>query len=174
MLPMVSTVEDISMSRKLIKQVSEKCRKKPLELGVMIETPSSALIANQLASQVDFFSIGTNDLTQYTLAADRGNIELKNYQDPLHPSVLKLIQNVISAGLDNDIDVSVCGEMASDGIAAIVLYSLGMRIFSLSPNSAAFIFHSLINAKFLENKESINIDDFTSAEEVRRYVIEKN
>ena len=94
MLPMVSTLEDLYTTRRLIKEIAEKEGKEPLPMGVMIETPSAALIAEKLADNVDFFSIGSNDLTQYTLAADRGNVELRKYQDPLHPSVLKLINNV--------------------------------------------------------------------------------
>ena len=174
MLPMVSTIEDLYTTRRLIKEIAEKEGKEPLPMGVMIETPSAALITEKLADNVDFFSIGSNDLTQYTLAADRGNVELRKYQDPLHPSVLKLISNVISTGTNKGIEVSVCGEMASDSIASIVLYSLGLRVFSLSPSSAALIFHTLSDSKFIRNKTPLNIDDFANAEEIREYVNENN
>jgi len=174
MLPMVSTLEDLYTTRRLIKEIAEKEGKEPLPMGVMIETPSAALIAEKLADNVDFFSIGSNDLTQYTLAADRGNVELRKYQDPLHPSVLKLINNVISTGINKGIEVSVCGEMASDSIASIILYSLGLRVFSLSPSSAALIFHTLSDSKFIRNKTPLNIDEFAHAEEIREYVNENN
>jgi len=174
MLPMVSTIEDLYTTRRLIKEIAEKEGKEPLPMGVMIETPSAALIAEKLADNVDFFSIGSNDLTQYTLAADRGNVELRKYQDPLHPSVLKLVNNVIFTGTNKGIEVSVCGEMASDSIASIVLYSLGLRVFSLSPSSAALIFHTLSDSKFIRNKTPLNIDDFANAEEIREYVNENN
>lgn len=174
MLPMVSTIEDLYTTRRLIKEIAEKEGKEPLPMGVMIETPSAALIAEKLADNVDFFSIGSNDLTQYTLAADRGNVELRKYQDPLHPSVLKLISNVISTGTNKGIEVSVCGEMASDSIASIILYSLGLRVFSLSPSSAALIFHTLSDSKFIKNKTPLNIDDFAHADEIREYVNENN
>ena len=97
---MVSAVEDLSLSRAHIQSIAEKEGKEPLPMGIMIETPSAALIANKLAEKVDFFSIGTNDLIQYTLAADRGNVELRKYQDPLHPAVLKLIEDTKSAGME--------------------------------------------------------------------------
>lgn len=174
MLPMVSTLEDLYTTRRLIKEIAEKEGKEPLPMGVMIETPSAALIAEKLADNVDFFSIGSNDLTQYTLAADRGNVELRKYQDPLHPSVLKLINNVISTGINKGIEVSVCGEMASDSIASIILYSLGLRVFSLSPSSAALIFHTLSDSKFIRDKTPLNIDEFAHAEEIREYVNENN
>jgi len=174
MLPMVSTLEDLYTTRRLIKEIAEKEGKEPLPMGVMIETPSAALIAEKLADNVDFFSIGSNDLTMYTLAADRGNVELRKYQDPLHPSVLKLINNVISTGTNKGIEVSVCGEMASDSIASIILYSLGLRVFSLSPSSAALIFHTLSDSKFIRNKTPLNIDEFAHAEEIREYVNENN
>ena len=174
MLPMVSTLEDLYTTRRLIKEIAGKEGKEPLPMGVMIETPSAALIAEKLADNVDFFSIGSNDLTQYTLAADRGNVELRKYQDPLHPSVLKLINNVISTGINKGIEVSVCGEMASDSIASIILYSLGLRVFSLSPSSAALIFHTLSDSKFIRNKTPLNIDEFAHAEEIREYVNENN
>ena len=174
MLPMVSTIEDLYTTRRLIKEIAEKEGKEPLPMGVMIETPSAALIAEKLADNVDFFSIGSNDLTQYTLAADRGNVELRKYQDPLHPSVLKLVNNVIFTGTNKGIEVSVCGEMASDSIASIILYSLGLRVFSLSPSSAALIFHTLSDSKFIRNKTPLNIDEFAHAEEIREYVNENN
>ena len=174
MLPMVSAVEDLSLSRELIQSIAEKEGKEPLPMGIMIETPSAALIANKLAEKVDFFSIGTNDLIQYTLAADRGNVELRKYQDPLHPAVLKLIKDTISAGMEKKIEVSVCGEMASDTTSALVLYSLGLRVFSVSPSSAPLIFHTLLNSQFIKNKTPLNIEDFTTPEEVRQYVNDHN
>lgn len=174
MLPMVSSVEDLSLSRELIQSIAEKEGKEPLPMGIMIETPSAALIANKLAEKVDFFSIGTNDLIQYTLAADRGNVELRKYQDPLHPAVLKLIKDTISAGMEKNIEVSVCGEMASDTTSALVLYSLGLRVFSVSPSSAPLIFHTLVNSQFIKNKTPLNIEDFTTPEEVRQYVNDHN
>jgi|TARA_B100001750_G_scaffold219549_1_gene206495 phosphotransferase system enzyme I (PtsI) len=170
MFPMISTVEDFIEGKELVEEVVKKHKKNIPHLGVMIETPSSALIARNLAEYVDFFSIGTNDLTQYTLAADRTNLNMQRYQDPLHPAVIKLIKEVVIAGSEHNIEVSVCGEMASDPIASIVLYALGVRILSLSPNSAPIIFHNLINSKFLINNESISFDKFTSAKEIRKYI----
>ena len=86
----------------------------------------------------------------------------------------QLISNVISTGTNKGIEVSVCGEMASDSIASIILYSLGLRVFSLSPSSAALIFHTLSDSKFIKNKTPLNIDDFAHADEIREYVNENN
>lgn len=172
MLPMVSTVQDVTEARDFIFEIAEKEEKKPMPIGVMIETPSAALISDKLAKIVDFFSIGTNDLVQYTMAADRGNVELSHYQDTLNPAVLKLIKNVISVGKENNIEVSVCGEMASDQVSALVLYSLGLRVFSISPSSAPLIFHTLTKSDFIKNKVTINVDDFSTTEELRKYMSE--
>ena len=88
--------------------------------------------------------------------------------------MLKLVKEVISAGMEKNIEVSVCGEMASDPTSSLVLYSLGLRIFSVSPSSAPLIFDTLINSKFIKDDISLNIEDFTTPEEVRLYVNDHN
>ena len=88
--------------------------------------------------------------------------------------ILKLIKDTISAGMEKNIEVSVCGEMASDPTSSLVLYSLGLRIFSVSPSSAPLIFDTLINSKFIKDDISLNIEDFTTPEEVRLYVNDHN
>ena len=93
------------------------------DVGVMIEVPSAALIADQLAEEADFFSIGTNDLIQYTLAVDRGNEKVAYLYDPLQPAVLRLIQQVTEVGFNYGVPVTVCGEMAGDPCLSILLIS---------------------------------------------------
>ena len=143
MFPMVSTIEDFLDAKNYINEIAEELNLKSPPLGIMVETPSSASISDQFAKVVDFISIGTNDLTQYIMAADRGNSNLSKYQNPLHPAVLRAISDVINNCKKNKMDVSVCGEMASDPISALVLYILGLRTFSMSPSAAPFVFEML-------------------------------
>ena len=143
MFPLVSTIEDFLDAKNYINEIAEELNLKSPPLGIMVETPSSASISDQFAKVVDFISIGTNDLTQYIMAADRGNSNLSKYQNPLHPAVLRAISDVINNCKKNKIEVSVCGEMASDPISALVLYILGLRTFSMSPSAAPFVFEML-------------------------------
>jgi phosphotransferase system enzyme I (PtsI) len=143
MFPMVSTIEDFLDAKNYVNEIAEELDLKTPPLGIMVETPSSALISDQFSEVVDFISIGTNDLTQYIMAADRGNGNLSKYQNPLHPAVLRAISDVINNCRKNKIEVSVCGEMASDPISALALYILGLRTFSMSPSAAPFVFEIL-------------------------------
>ena len=143
MFPMVSTIEDFLDAKNYVNEIAEELDLKTPPLGIMVETPSSALMSDQFAEVVDFISIGTNDLTQYIMAADRGNSNLSKYQNPLHPAVLRAISGVINNCKKNKIEVSVCGEMASDPMSALALYTLGLRTFSMSPSAAPFVFEIL-------------------------------
>ena len=143
MFPMVSTIEDFLDAKNYVNEIAEELNLKTPPLGIMVETPSSALMSDQFSQVVDFISIGTNDLTQYIMAADRGNSNLGKYQNPLHPAVLRAISDVINNCRKNKIEVSVCGEMASDPISALALYILGLRTFSMSPSAAPFVFQIL-------------------------------
>jgi phosphotransferase system enzyme I (PtsI) len=138
MLPMVSMAQEIVRARRLIRSVMDELRieKVPfdeqIEVGVMIEVPAAALMAPALAHLVDFFSIGTNDLVQYTLAADRGNTKVVKLYRELHPAVLKLIQITINAGEEARIPVSLCGEMASELESVPLLVGMGLTRFSVT------------------------------------------
>lgn len=136
MFPMVSTLEELSATRgHLLAAAEELGRPVPagLEVGVMVEVPSAALLARALAPEADFFSIGTNDLTQYTLAADRGNERVAGLQDALHPAVLRLIATVCEAAAAHGRWVGVCGEVAGDALATPLLLGLGVRELSMNP-----------------------------------------
>ena len=156
MFPMISTIEDFIKSKSIIEEIAEHLGKKVPEVGIMIETPSSTILLEDFAQHVDFFSIGTNDLTQYIMAADRGNPNLIEYQDSLHPAILRVLENVFSVSKEQGIEVSVCGEMASDPISAIALYVLGLRKFSMSSAASSFVFEKLIKLK------SMNTEDLKS------------
>ena len=154
MFPMISTVEDFVEAKAFVTKTAKELNIEPPSMGIMVETPASAFIADKFSEIVDFISIGTNDLTQYIMAADRGNSNLGNYQDPLHPAVLRAISNVIDCSNKNNIEVSVCGEMSSDPVAAFALYILGLKTFSMAPSAAPFVF-DVLNTHSKINKESL-------------------
>jgi phosphotransferase system enzyme I (PtsI) len=142
LLPMVCTVEEVRQVRRILarliaalKRKSVKMADPPPPLGVMIEIPGAALAADALAAEADFFAIGTNDLTQYTLAIDRTDEQVAYLYNPLHPAVLRLIQFAAEAANAAGIKVSVCGEMAGDERLAPVLLGFGITELSMSPAS---------------------------------------
>ncbi len=141
MLPMISNLDELLRSRALIEDVKQELRNEGrafdenLPVGAMIEVPAAALTANLLAQHADFFSIGTNDLIQYTLAIDRVDDEVNYLYDPLHPAVLNLIYMTIAAGQRYQVPVSMCGEMAGDTRYTRLLLALGLREFSMHPSS---------------------------------------
>lgn len=154
MFPMVALLEDFLKAKDIVVKEAQNLGVEVPKLGVMIETPAAAIGAESFIGHVDFFSIGTNDLVQYTLAADRGLSSLADYQDSLHPSVLYLINKVIEVGKLHNIEVSVCGDMASDIEGAKILYGLGLRIFSLAPSQAPLILDSIL--KFIDSGRKLD------------------
>ena len=145
MLPLVVTLDEVLAARALLAESAEELKTRGVEhradvpLGVMIETPAAAVAADTLARDVDFFSIGTNDLVQYTLAVDRGNANLADRFTPLHPAVLQLIRRTVEVAEQEGIDVAVCGEMASQPLMAFALLGLGVRQLSVAPRSVPLV-----------------------------------
>ena len=173
MFPMISTIEDFIKAKEFVAKIANNLNVEVPPLGIMVETPSSALIADKFSEIVDFISIGTNDLTQYIMAADRGNNNLSPYQDPLHPAVLRAISNVIDCCNANNTEVSVCGEMSSDPVSAFVLYILGLKIFSMAPSAAPFVFDALdTHSKINKQKIKDQILQQNNAEDVRTIIQE--
>ncbi len=145
MLPLVVTLDEVRQVRTLLTEAADELTQRgvafrdDLPLGVMVETPAAAIAVDTFASDVDFFSIGTNDLVQYTLAVDRGNVNLASRFTPLHPAVLRLIQRTCDVAQAAGLDVCVCGEMASEPLMAFALIGLGLRQLSVAPRSVALV-----------------------------------
>jgi phosphotransferase system enzyme I (PtsI) len=142
LLPMISTVGEVAAVRRALDQVARRLVRRGVEIadplppvGVMIEVPGAALAADALARVSDFFALGTNDLTQYTLAIDRGDEQVAHLYNPLHPAVLRLVQFTVEAAGRAGIPVSVCGEMAGDPRFTALLIGLGVRELSMAPNN---------------------------------------
>jgi phosphotransferase system enzyme I (PtsI) len=142
MFPMVGNVDEVIQAKAIIKECMEELDKegvaydKNLEIGVMVEIPSAAITADVIANEASFFSIGTNDLCQYTLAVDRMNQTVSYLYDPLHPAILRLVKNVIDAShsLPGKF-TGMCGEMAGDPAATLILLGMGLDEFSMSASS---------------------------------------
>ena len=140
MLPMIYSIEELRESKKIIQEVKEELRAKQIpfneniEIGIMIEIPSAALMAEELAKECDFFSIGTNDLIQYTVAVERGNEKVANLYTHFHPAVIKLIKSAIDGAHKNNILCGMCGEAAGDPSYIPLLVGLGLDEFSMNAN----------------------------------------
>jgi phosphotransferase system enzyme I (PtsI) len=145
MFPMIGNVQEIRRAREILQEVKADLSSagiafnKDIPLGIMIEIPSAAVTADILAKEVDFFSIGTNDLCQYTLAVDRMNEQVKHLYDPFNPGVLRLIQHVIEQGNKHGIHTGMCGELAGDLSATLLLLGMGLREFSMTAASIPYV-----------------------------------
>ena len=141
MFPMIATLEEFREAKKLLLEEKEQLQQEgtlvseQIEIGIMVEIPSTAILADQFAKEVDFFSIGTNDLIQYTMAADRMNESVAYLYQPYHPAILRLVKMVIDASHAQGKWTGMCGEMAGDTIAIPLLIGLGLDEFSMSAPS---------------------------------------
>ena len=179
MFPLVSGVQELRQVKTLIREIRVELDaeglpyNKELQIGIMIEVPSAALIADLLATEADFFAIGTNDLIQYSLAIDRSNENVSYLYEPLHPALLRLIKGVIDAGKRAGIPVSMCGEMAADPIYAIVLLGLGLEIFSMNPSSIPVIKNVVRSVRYRDCRRIAEVAmQKKTAQEIEEFVIE--
>jgi phosphotransferase system enzyme I (PtsI) len=158
MFPMIISVEEVRELKSELELLKAQLREEgkafdeTIEVGVMVETPAAAVIAHHLAKEVDFFSIGTNDLTQYTLAVDRGNELISHLYNPMSPSVLGLIKQVIDASHAAGKWTGMCGELAGDERATLLLLGMGLDEFSMSAISIPRIKKIIRNTNFEDVK----------------------
>ncbi|MCP4836357.1 MAG: phosphoenolpyruvate--protein phosphotransferase [Phycisphaera sp.] len=177
MFPLVSTVMEIRQAKMLLADVAEELAEEGIphgtdvSVGMMVEVPSAALMARAFSSEVDFFSIGTNDLIQYTLAVDRGNERVANLYTGASPAVIQLIKNVIRAARRRQVHVSLCGEIAGEPIYTMLLLGLGLRTLSLVPTQIPLI-KTVIRTVTIEHCERIarKVGTFDSERQVLNYL----
>jgi len=176
LFPMISGMQEIVQIKDIIKELKIELKKEgipfnpDIKIGIMIEIPSAATIADLLAREVDFFSIGTNDLIQYTLAIDRVNEHVSYLYNPLHPSILRLIKSVVEAAHSNGIEVSMCGEMAGDPLYLPILLGLGIDKLSMNPLCILKVKKILRSLTYHESQEFIKaIDQFRTASEIEDF-----
>ncbi|MDI6787009.1 MAG: phosphoenolpyruvate--protein phosphotransferase [Planctomycetota bacterium] len=177
MFPMISAIDEFRQAKSILEQVKDDMRTKKIpfrediKIGVMIEIPSSAIMADILMKEVDFCSIGTNDLIQYTLAVDRTNEKIAYLYQTSHPSVLRLIKYVIEQGRKHNKPIAMCGEMAGDWLYTVLLVGMGLRIFSTSPIVIPEIKKIITSITLDEAKKvSDNVFVLDSAMEIDKYL----
>ena len=176
MYPMIASVEEVKQANAMLDECKEELTaegkefNKDIKVGIMIEVPAAAVISPILAKYVDFFSIGTNDLCQYTLAVDRMNEAIGNLYQPLHPGVLRLIKHVIDASHEQGKFTGMCGELASDPVATMILLGLGLDEFSMTASSIPLIKNILRSVSKAECEEVANKAlTMDTAEEITGY-----
>jgi phosphoenolpyruvate-protein phosphotransferase (PTS system enzyme I) len=180
MFPMVSGLGELRETKAILEEAKEELRfkKQPFNenvaLGIMIEVPSAAMIAEVLAQEVDFFSIGTNDLIQYLLATDRNNDHLSYLYDPIHPAVIRLMKYVVDKAHEAGVHVGLCGEMASDPQNLIILLGLGLDELSMNPNSIPLIKQMIRSIRYSDAREILeHCLTKGTAQEINEYLLEK-
>jgi phosphotransferase system enzyme I (PtsI) len=179
MFPMISEVEELKSAKAILEEVKDELKDKKIpfdeniEVGIMVEIPSAALAGDSLAKESNFFSIGTNDLIQYTLAVDRGNERIAHLYQGFHPAVLKLIKETIEAGHRNGIWVGLCGEMAGDPFATIVLVGMGVDELSTSAMAIPEIKKIIRSITFEEaQRVAQQVLSFSTINEIKKFLIE--
>ena len=177
MFPMVSGVSELREARSELEACRSELSRQGVPMGrrfpvgIMVETPSAAWIADRLAQEAEFFSIGTNDLIQYSLAIDRQNRDVAYLYRPLHLSILRMVRHIVDAGKAAGIPVSMCGEMAGDSSLTLVLLALGLEEFSMTSGQIAVVKRIIRSVSMSEAKQLLDkAMQFSTAEEIERFV----
>jgi len=177
MFPLVSSLEEVREANHILLEVKNQLEKEgvsfpnSVEVGIMIEVPSAAIIADVLAKEVDFFSLGTNDLIQYTLAVDRVNEKVAHLYQPLHPTILRLIDSVVKAAHRENIWVGACGEMANDPLGMPVLLGLGVDELSVAPTSILEVKKVIRSISWEETQRiASHLLSLSTSQQTRRYL----
>jgi phosphotransferase system enzyme I (PtsI) len=177
---MVTEIEEIHEIKFLLEEVKAELKDKKIKfnpdipLGVMIEVPAAAAITDLMVHEVDYFSIGTNDLIQYYLAVDRSNELVSYLYKPFHPSVLRLIRHIISTTQRFGKEVTVCGEMAADPLSALVLLGFGLRKFSMNPIFIPRVKNTLRSVEYARIKRIVaKAMQQKTAQEIEEHLLEK-
>jgi phosphotransferase system enzyme I (PtsI) len=179
MFPMISEVEELKKAKAILNEAKEELKHKKIPydekipVGIMVEIPSAALAADSLARECDFFSIGTNDLIQYTLAVDRGNEKIAHLYQSYHPAVLRLIKETVDAGHKNGIWVGLCGEMAADPLATTLFVGMGMDELSTSASAIPEIKKIIRSINFEDAKKHAEaVLKLTTIDDIKKLLIE--
>ena len=177
MFPMVSSIKEVRSAKRFVEEAKDQLRKagipfdEKIKIGVMVEVPAAAVIAENLAKEVNFLSIGTNDLIQYLLAVDRGNDVVSGLYQEFHPAVLRFLRRIIERGKHKDVWVGMCGEMAGDPLATILLLGLGLDEFSVVPNVLPEIKKIIRSVKYKEAKKiAKHVMTLETEDEVKAYL----
>jgi len=177
LFPMISGIEEIRRAKAILEEVKKDLLRskipfdRQIPVGAMIEIPSASLTADLLAREVDFFSIGTNDLIQYALAVDRINEHVSYLYEPLHPAILRIIRHVVQSANHAGVPVAICGEMAAEPAYVLVLLGLGLEEFSMNPIAIPKVKKMLRKVTVAETRAlAERLLQFTTATEIKRYV----
>jgi phosphotransferase system enzyme I (PtsI) len=177
LFPMISGIEEVRQAKAILEEVRKGLAKarilfdRGIEIGAMIEIPSASVTTDLLAKEVDFFSIGTNDLIQYALAIDRTNEHVSYLYEPLHPAILRIIRGVVQSAHQARIPVAICGEMAAEPAYALILLGLGLNEFSMNPVAIPKVKKILRMARFEETRSLVEeLFQFPTASEIECYV----
>jgi len=180
MFPLISSIQEIREARRLLQEVQEELKAQGqlfdprMPVGAMIEVPAAVTLATLLAKEADFFSIGTNDLIQYALAIDRGNKQVAGLYQPLHPAVLRMIQQVVEAGRSGGISVAVCGEMAGDPLYLAILLGLGVDELSMNHMAIPMVKKVIRLINYMDAKQMASqAMDMVTVEEINEFAAQE-